>query len=254
MKRLRVCVFLVCLGLGVLTLVVVLSRKHTPPNLAPLRNDVHEHRLPPDVLEAITKMQPDDLAKAGPTPHSFSKRTADFTDEERAKLAKDFAERYKPVVEKWLKAYEGRIPFRLDDLTLDTFHSRFGDYAYTFMVGDITVTLHDSPKLGLKVFYLMTRQGIRQLNQIPGSGFVPDLSVPVTREEVIRMAKADSGVEFKPNEVLIKPTAAACALNGGAFVFVVPAGANPEIATNAKLLLVFDSDGMMVNYNRNPSF
>ena len=177
-----------------------------------------------------------------------------MTEAEKAQLAKNFTEKYKPTVEKWSKAYEGRMPFQPDDLTLDKFHSRFGDYLYTFMIGDITLTIQDSDRLGLKVFYLMTRAGAKDLNQIPAPGFVPDLTVPITREDVIRMVKADSGAEFKPNEVLIKPTAAACALNGGAFVDILPAGKDPNNAANLKLSLVFGADGKLVSYERDPFF
>ena len=63
-----------------------------------------------------------------------------MTEAEKAKLAKDFRERYVPVVQKWFKAYQGRIPFQAEDFTLDKFHSRFGDYLYTFMIGEITFT------------------------------------------------------------------------------------------------------------------
>lgn len=184
----------------------------------------------------------------------FAKKAADMTAEEKAKLAKDFKEKYKPAVEKWFQAYADRVPFELDDFTLDKFHSCLGDYMYTFMIGDTTFTVQDSPKLGLKISYLMTRKGARDLNNLPGNGFVPDLTVPVAREEIIRMVTADSGVEFKPNEVIIKPTAAACALNGGAFVSILPAGAEPGNALNNKISMVFGSNGKLVSYVRDPFF
>lgn len=185
---------------------------------------------------------------------SFSKRAADMTAEEKVRLAKDFKEKYKPAVEKWFQAYPDRVPFELEDFTLDKFHSCLGDYMYTFMIGDTTFTIQDSPKLGLKVSYLMTRKGARDLNNLPGGGFVPDLTVPVAREEIIRMVKADSGVEFKPNEVIIKPTAAACALNGGAFVSILPSGADPDNALNNKISMVFGPNGRFVSYVRDPFF
>jgi len=254
MKRIRGGILFAIAVLVALTIGVVYSRKPTSPHPVAQRNDIREHPLSPDVLQAINELPPAELIKATPTPRSFTKRTADFTNEERAKLAKDFAERYRPVVEKWFNAYAGRIPFRLEDFTLDKFHSRLGDYMFTFMIGDVTFTVQDNPKLGLKVSYLMTRQGVRQLNQVPQGGFVPDLSVPTTREEVLRMVKEDTGVEFKPNEVLIKPTAAACALNGGAFVDILPAGKDPNNAMNYNISMVFDSAGKLVNYTRHPFF
>jgi len=81
-----------------------------------------------------------------------------------------------------------------------------------------------------------------------------DLKTPVTTEEIIRMVKADSGVEFKPNEVIIRPTAKASALNGGAFVDLLPAGLDPNNALNYKISMVFDASGKLVNYERDPSF
>jgi hypothetical protein len=100
----------------------------------------------------------------------------------------------------------------------------------------------------------MTRNGARDLNRLPRVGFVPDLTRPVGREDIIRMVKADSGIEFKPNEVLIKPTAAACALNGGAFVDVLPIGADPNNFLSSKISMVFGPDGKLVNYERDPFF
>jgi hypothetical protein len=184
---------------------------------------------------------------------ALSKRSADMSQKERIQLSQDFETKYKPLVQKWLKAYEGHAPFAAEDFTLERFHSRLGDHMYTFMLGDTTFTIQDS-KLGLKVSYLMTRAAAKDLNQIPTAGFVPNLAVPVTSDEVIRMVKADSGVGFKPNEVLIKPTAAACALNGGAFVNILPTGADPNNGLNYKISMVFASDGKLVNYERDPFF
>jgi hypothetical protein len=68
------------------------------------------------------------------------------------------------------------------------------------------------------------------------------------------MVQADSGVQFKPNEVIIRPTAASCGINGGAFVHTVPAGSNPHNALSSKIDMVFNSDGKLVNYDRDPFF
>ena len=177
--------------------------------------------------------------------------------DEKAELAKKFKEKFLPAVEKWFNAYEGHIPFRPEDLTLDKFHSRLGDYMYTFMIDrDTTFTIQDSkdPKGVAKVSYLMSRKAAVEINSLPGNGFVPDLTIPIKREDVIRMVKADSGVEFTPNEVLIKPTAAACALNGGAFVDILPTGADPNNALNFKISMVFGPDGNLVNYEKDPFF
>jgi hypothetical protein len=68
------------------------------------------------------------------------------------------------------------------------------------------------------------------------------------------MVNVDSGVEFKPNEVIIRPTAISCALNGGAFVELLPTGADPNNGLSSKIDLVFGPDGKLVNYDRDPFF
>ena len=184
-------------------------------------------------------------------------RADDLTAEQKTELAKKFESTYKPVVQKWFSAYEDRIPFRIEDLTLDKLSERIGKdesfYLYTFVVDGTTFTIQDS-KGTPKVSYLMTRKGAQDLNQLPKQGFEPDLTLPVTKEDVIRMVKADCGVEFKASEVEIKPTAAACALNGGAFVDILPAGADPNNGLASKIDLVFDHNGKLINYERDPFF
>lgn len=243
-------VLLVAGILAVAVLVLFLLQNNTEPA---------KHDTPSPIATgtpALDKMPPQIPVQINPPAkqQSFAKRAADMSEDERAKLAQDFKEKYKPTVENWFKAYEGRIPFAQEEFTLDSFHSRLGDYMYTFMIGDTTFTIQDSRKLGLKVSYLMTRRAAKELNQMPGKGFVPDLSVPVSREEIIRMVKTDTGIEFKLNEVIVKPTAAACAFNGGAFVDILPSGADPENGLNNKISMVFGADGKLVNYTRDPFF
>jgi hypothetical protein len=184
---------------------------------------------------------------------SFGRRLADLTPDERAQLAKLFHDLFRPAAERWSAAYEGRIPFALDEFTLDKFHGRLGSHMYTFMIGDTTFTMLQAQE-SARVSYLMTSKAAAEMNSLPGQGFVPNLKPPVSREEVIRMVKADSGVEYKPNEVLIRPTAAACALNGGAFVRILPTGADPEDGLSSVIDLVFDAEGRVVNYERSPLF
>ncbi|NMC83033.1 MAG: hypothetical protein GYA63_09295 [Armatimonadetes bacterium] len=182
-------------------------------------------------------------------PNSFAKRASELTDDEKRQLAAKFASQFRPAIEKWSHAYEGRIPFRLEDVTFDQFHSRLGDHQYTFMIGDTTLTLTDSSGEA-RVFYLMTRQGAIALNSQPKLGTVPDLSVPVSRQDVIQMVKADTGVEFNPSEVSIKPTGAACGLMGGAFVEVGKNTGNGTYRSfsGLNISLVFGPDGKLVNY------
>jgi hypothetical protein len=184
-------------------------------------------------------------------------KAADLSDEERASLRRKFDEGMKPAIEKWLSAYNGHSPFKFDNVTLEKFHNRIGRndsfYVYTFVLGDITLTIQESNGT-FKVNYLMVRQAAIAINSIPPKGFVPNLSVPVTREDIIRMVKADTGVEFKPNEVIIRPSGAACALNGGAFVNLLPMGKDPNNALNNKVMMVFSADGNLANYERDPFF
>ncbi|HZM06336.1 MAG TPA: hypothetical protein VFC44_25325 [Candidatus Saccharimonadales bacterium] len=120
---------------------------------------------------------------------------------------------------------------------------------------DTTFVVRDSSdKQPAKADYLMSRKAAIAMNNLPEAGFVPDLTITVSRDDVIRMVKADSGVEFKPNEVLIKPTAISCAFNGGAFVDVLPTGKDPNNALNFKISMAFGPDGNLVNYQRDPFF
>lgn len=185
-------------------------------------------------------------------------KAADFSEEEKAGFENKFKKDFKPVMEKWLSAYQGHVSFGIGDFTLEKFHSRIGRriYTYTFMIDpDTTLVIRDSTdREPAKVDYLMSRKAAVAINRLPQAGFVPDVTLPVTREEIIRMVKADSGVEFKPNEVIIRPTAAATALNGGAFVNILPTGKDPNNALNYKIIMVVGADGKLVNYERDPSF
>lgn len=218
-----------------------------------------EQQAPPPVQqetapEQESQAQPvETVAKpeeqAIPRPHNrFTTRASEFSPEEKQKLAEDFETKFKPAVHQWFSAFHGRVPFEESEFTLDKFHSRMG-VMYTFMIGSTTFTLRDSPD-GAKVGYLMTRSGAVQMNSLPSNAAMPNLTPPITREEVIQMVKADTGREFKPNEILIRPTAAGTALDGGAFVDIVPEGTDPNNAVTHALNMVFGPDGKLVNYTR----
>jgi hypothetical protein len=248
MKTFRGRIFI---GAGILSALCVVCllpwRYHKltePSRPAPVQNPVPEKETAPHQPKA-----PRNLLNV--------KMTADFTQEEKNEFAKKFEQDIKPAVEKWFKAYEGRVPIRPGDLTLDQFYSRMGKnasfYVYTFVIGDTTLTVQESDGK-FKVNYLMSHKAGVEMISSPSSGFVPNLTVPITRDDTIRMVKADTGVQFKPNEVIIKPTAAACALNGGAFVYVIPTGADPNNGLSRKVDMVFGSDGNLVYYMRDPFF
>jgi hypothetical protein len=121
------------------------------------------------------------------------------------------------------------------------------------MIGSTTFTICDTPQ-GTKVDYLMVRKAAIDMNRVPNADSIPDISVPVTREIVAPMIAADCGRNFQPNEILIKPSGAASALSGGAFVDVLPSGLDPNNGLNYKISMVFDSTGKMVTYQRDPFF
>ena len=83
---------------------------------------------------------------------------------------------------------------------------------------------------------------------------MPNLSMPVTRDQVIQMVHADTGSQSAPNQVQMSPTAAACSLQGGAFVDL---GGNDYPGyynfTGTNVSLVLDRDGKIVHYERDPS-
>ena len=183
-------------------------------------------------------------------------QAANMTKEEREDLSLKYNRKFLPALTNWFVSYENKIPFNVADVTLDKFHSTFGSRMFTFMIGSTTLTfsLPLDPNDDAKVSYLMVKQSALQMNATPTSGFVPDLNARVTREEIIRMVKADTGIEFTPHEVRIVPTAKSTALNGGAFVDIIPKGLDPNNAMNAKLSMVFDSAGKLVNYERSYGF
>ena len=186
------------------------------------------------------------------TIRGFTVRASEFTQAEKKELATLFKVKFRPAITNWSAAYENHLPFRPDDVTFENFHSRLGKNLYTFMVGDITLTIADSPDGAAHIFYLMTRAGALELNKRPSLGAAPNLSVPVQRQDVIRMVKADTGITFSPNQVVIKPTGAASSLMGGAFVDIGPDAGNGAYRsfTKSNLSMVFGADGNLVNYQR----
>jgi len=246
---------LILIGLAVIAVVLLYFLWKKPP-----QNEKHRE---PIAVSARKVSAPDPKTTETNRPsksrifHSFTKRLTDMTPDEKSELAKKFAEKFKPAADKWFKAYAGHLPFRPEDFTLDKFHSRLGDYMYTFMIApDLTFTIQDSkdPTGVAKVSYLMSRKAAVAMITLPQNGFTPDLSVPITREDVIRMVEADTGVQFKPNEVIITPTAASCVINGGAYVELLPTGADPNNGLSGKVDLVFGHDGALLNYQRDPFF
>src|ERR1035437_8459172 len=156
-------------------------------------------------------------------------RKAVLTAEERADLERKYTASIKPAVEKWCKAYGSRVPFKPEDLTLDKFKEQIGRNAaftiYTFMLDGITLCVRDSN--GRVVVNYLNAPQSKQLSQLPG-GTPPTLRMSVSRTDVIRMVAEESGTEFKPNEVQVRPNGLASAMNGGAFVDIAPLWGDPN--------------------------
>ena len=174
------------------------------------------------------------------------------TPEERADLARKLTGKIKPAVEKWCKAYRNQVPFRPEALTLDSLKQRAewdsSSYYYTFILGGTELAVRDSG--GSVVVMFMYAPEAKQLTALPKEA-APDLHVPVAKGEVIQMVKSDSGLELKPQQVVIRPTGAATAVSGGAFVDIVPHGGDPN-KDRRKIGLIFGANGNLIYYYRDP--
>jgi len=170
-----------------------------------------------------------------------------LTPEGKAELKRVFDEILKPAIDKWADAYKGHIPFNIPDVTLEKFYAMSGG-CYTFMIGSTTfVVLHNQKYT--KVFYLMTKQRAHDLNSIPTDGKPRDLSVPITREEVLPMAEADTGLHYELKDIVIKPTGAYCTIDGGADVEVgIKYENGMELARLDNLSFTIGKDGKFITY------
>ena len=181
-------------------------------------------------------------------------RGSELPNEKLTDLAKLFNEKFQPVLTKWAAAYSNRIPFNVSDITMDQFHGTLGSHMFTFMLGDTTLTfVLDRSGENAHVGYMMVRQAAVAINQLPAPGTQPNLALPLTLSQALNMIAADTGTNFEPNEVIIRPTGKSSAMNGGAFVDILPTGADPNNVMNYKLSMTFDSNGKLLNYERNPS-
>ena len=195
------------------------------------------------MLRAVTNAQPHLIHRASELP-----------EQQMDDIAKLFKEKFQPALVKWAEAYSNRVPFNLSAVTMDKFHSTLGSHMFTFMLDDTTLTfMLDRNGENAHVGCMMVRQAAVAMNQLPPPGTQPNLVMPVTPSQALAMIDADTGTTFKPNEVMIRPTGKASAMNGGAFVDILPTGADQNNFMNYKLSMTFDSNGMLVNYERDPS-
>lgn len=110
-------------------------------------SEIKKQALAPPVTsapDASQTPQPNLLAQA----RNFGVRKAILTPEERGDLGKKFTAKIKPTLEKWCRAYDGHVPFRPEDFTLDKFKEHIGRDAsftiYTFMLDGTTLCVQDS--------------------------------------------------------------------------------------------------------------
>jgi hypothetical protein len=246
MKTIRTPVLII--GLAALALLAWLVWKKIPHGPAPV-----VRAAPPSIPNVRTNEPEQQL----PLPKGVMevKKIGDFTDAERTELTNLFNSKLRPAAQHWFAAYSNHVPFNLNDLTLDKFTNRLGKRArlYTFVLGDSTLVIQDRGDTA-KVNYMMSHKGAVALNNLPTTGTMPDLSMPVTRTEVAGMVLADTGVQFKPNEIIMRPTAAASGVNGGAYVNMIPTGEDPNNGLSSKVDLIFDAAGKLVNYERLHNF
>jgi hypothetical protein len=176
-----------------------------------------------------------------------NKPASRLTPAERKTLEELFAERFKPAIDKWANAYKGHIPFDVSEINLSNFYAVSAG-CYTFMIGSTTFVIYNS-KDKAKVFYLMTKQGAHDFNSIPTDGKPRDLSVPITKEEVLPMAEADTGLHYELKDIVIRPTGAYCVIDGGADVEVGIKHENGmEIAAIDNLSFTLGKDGKFITY------
>jgi hypothetical protein len=199
-------------------------------------------------------------AKPHPMPGSLTKRPSEFTEAEKEEFTNLFVTKLKPAAEKWFSVYSNRAPINLTDLTADKFVSQLGrdrtkHRAYTFVIGDVTFGIQEF-RGATYVNYLASRQASMARITMPKLTSAPDLSMPVTREQVIDMVEADSGVRFPADEVSLKPTGASGSLMGGADAEVGKEVNNPlytpYTTTSMDFSIVFGPDGKLAYYQRTP--
>ena len=214
----------------------------------------------PAPVAAVPSNTPFVAEKPHPMPGNLTKRPSEFTEEEKQEFTNLFVTKLKPVAEKWASVYTNRVPFNLDDLTADKFVSQLGrnrtnHRAYTFVMGDITFGIQEF-RGDTYVNYLASRRGVGAMNALPKLAGPADLSMPVTREQVLDLVEADSGKRFPPNEIALTPTGQSGSLMGGVAAEVRKDANNPEFAhvttKEMSFSLTFGPDGKLVYYERDP--
>jgi hypothetical protein len=205
-----------------------------------------------DQGHAATSPSPPSPSDATPRRH-LRVSADDLTSQEKAEFEKEFATKLKPAVERWCRVYAGRIPFRPEDVTAERLRERVGTdpdfYDYGFAIDGATLSVADNHG-HVCVAYLMAPSA-KALFQMPKNP-PPPAEPSVTKQEILRLLKEDSGMEFPPSEVAIRPTSRSSSMNGGVSVDVGK-NVNGPLMPLPKYGLVFGPDGKLVCYLKNLS-
>lgn len=220
----------------------------TQPVPTPTDDAVSNHSIVGST-NSVANLTPKDPERR-PSPSHVRMPASRLTEEERQDFEAKFTSKLKPEIDRWCKIYADHLPFDPKDVTADKFVERLGrtpdSYSYTFMVNGITIGVDDYG--GKAMFSDMTTRDIKEAERIPKNPESPKPS-SVSKDEVIRLLKEDSGKEYPPEQVIVSPTGNASAMNGGAYVLVgesVHAAYGPP----PDYIMIFGPDGKLVNYGR----
>ncbi len=257
-----------CLALAVAILLwrVILPRHHgnqlgqTAVWAAPRAAD-GTALAPPPPPGASTKASQRGTNGASPgtsrLPH-LKRHPEELSDQERAEFERKFKANIKPAIGRWFKVYKGHVPFRLEEATADRLRELAwgGTYpggntslwSYGFVIGGTTLAVTENH--GRFVLdYLMSPDAMLLLKT--PSNPEPPKPVSISGEEVMRLIEADSGRDFPPDQVAMRPTAYAGAMNGGLSVNVGKGVNQPAMVfTDLKYTMVFGPDGNLACYGR----
>lgn len=175
-------------------------------------------------------------------------RASEFNADQKAEFMANFQGKYKPAIIKWCSAFNGHVPFAPDEVTAEKLVERIGINSayseYVFVVDGITLGVQDT-KGTVQVDYLNAPQQTRKMAVLPDGTQAPIVTMPVTREEIVKMLDAVSGTQFRAQEIRMTPSGLSGSLNGGALANV---GGNPENGASWKYDMVFGPDGKLAYY------
>jgi hypothetical protein len=204
--------------------------------------------IPPSVNQSVSTKE---TAKSLPKQGNFKARVPvlELTADEKAEFERKFTEKIEPAIEAWCKTYAGHTPVQAQDITADKLReispgSSFQGYA--FVINGTTLDVCDDHG-SVYVDYLLAPTA-RELYQLPNNP-APPVEPAVGKEEILRLLKEDSGTDFPPDQIAIRPTSYACAMNGGVFVDVGE-GVHRPYYPLTKFSMVFGPDGNLAFYGR----